>query len=466
MWSRTASRFEGARVGERELNDRQRQILGLIERGHTNREIADLLGLSIDGAKWNVSEILTKLGLDSREEAAEYWRSRRSPTATVTRALRALFSAPALKWTALATGLGSAAGVSALMLGGGSGPDDVVVDPPTTGFYVEAAIHTADPERPTEHVLRWWHQDADHVRWDYDQVAPAIETDLRTTVVTGQRQFEYARHGSTFRERPAAAAWGGIRTPADVVLIGPTPYADINRLMADLSRWGDGSVPARIAGHELFQGRPVTVVAYISGSLWLDEAEMLIVRHHSDRFRAELTRFERRPVAPAEVAFDAAVAARPTATPFPQPGTALDVRSMLDAGYAGLLRPSYLPGALEARYTMGGGSCGEAVCVWEVVCMSFDQMMANQRLPGTPLFQGEYVRIAQRVGLRELPDDLKSGQPVPVRGVAGYLDTSGTNPVLSWQEPDGRIVRMEGSQVAADELVRIAEGLRAAPPGP
>ncbi len=53
---------------------RQREVLTLVERGKNNVDIADALGISRDGVKYHVSEILSKLGADSREEAAEYWR--------------------------------------------------------------------------------------------------------------------------------------------------------------------------------------------------------------------------------------------------------------------------------------------------------------------------------------------------------------------------------------------------------
>jgi DNA-binding CsgD family transcriptional regulator len=53
---------------------RQRQVLELIARGKTNGEIADALGLQLSGVKWHVSEIMSKLQAESREEAAEYWR--------------------------------------------------------------------------------------------------------------------------------------------------------------------------------------------------------------------------------------------------------------------------------------------------------------------------------------------------------------------------------------------------------
>lgn len=53
---------------------RQREVLDLISQGRTNAQIAEVLGLSLQGAKWHVTEILTKLNAESREEAAEYWR--------------------------------------------------------------------------------------------------------------------------------------------------------------------------------------------------------------------------------------------------------------------------------------------------------------------------------------------------------------------------------------------------------
>ena len=63
-----------------ELTDRQQHVLQLVARGHTNREIADMLGITPDGVKWHVAEILSKLHVATREEAAEAWvRRRRSP---------------------------------------------------------------------------------------------------------------------------------------------------------------------------------------------------------------------------------------------------------------------------------------------------------------------------------------------------------------------------------------------------
>jgi len=60
------------------LTARQRQVLMLLRRGLTNEEIARELGISIDGAKWHVSEIIGRLGVADRHEAAR-WREPGEP---------------------------------------------------------------------------------------------------------------------------------------------------------------------------------------------------------------------------------------------------------------------------------------------------------------------------------------------------------------------------------------------------
>jgi len=53
-----------------ELTDREREVLELLRRDFTNEQIAQRLGISLDGAKYHVSEILSKLSVSTREEAA------------------------------------------------------------------------------------------------------------------------------------------------------------------------------------------------------------------------------------------------------------------------------------------------------------------------------------------------------------------------------------------------------------
>jgi DNA-binding CsgD family transcriptional regulator len=56
------------------LTPREREVLALIRDGLSNEEIAERLGISVSGAKYHVSEILSKLGLENRHDAAR-WRS-------------------------------------------------------------------------------------------------------------------------------------------------------------------------------------------------------------------------------------------------------------------------------------------------------------------------------------------------------------------------------------------------------
>ncbi|MGE3074810.1 MAG: LuxR C-terminal-related transcriptional regulator [Dehalococcoidia bacterium] len=60
------------------VNPRQRQVLDLIVAGHTNQEIADRLDITLSGAKWHVSELLSLFGFFSREELAEFWAAKGS----------------------------------------------------------------------------------------------------------------------------------------------------------------------------------------------------------------------------------------------------------------------------------------------------------------------------------------------------------------------------------------------------
>jgi len=53
-----------------ELTPREREVFALLRRGLTNEEIAKRLDISVAGAKYHVSQILSKLGVAAREEAA------------------------------------------------------------------------------------------------------------------------------------------------------------------------------------------------------------------------------------------------------------------------------------------------------------------------------------------------------------------------------------------------------------
>jgi DNA-binding CsgD family transcriptional regulator len=58
-------------MGSNDLTLRERQVFDLVRVGLTNEEIAARLGISLHGAKYHVSQILSKLGVSSREDAAK-----------------------------------------------------------------------------------------------------------------------------------------------------------------------------------------------------------------------------------------------------------------------------------------------------------------------------------------------------------------------------------------------------------
>ena len=64
------------------LTDREQEILALLAEGLSDREIADRLVLSVRTVGHHVSNILSKLGVDSRREAARRFAAEASATAS------------------------------------------------------------------------------------------------------------------------------------------------------------------------------------------------------------------------------------------------------------------------------------------------------------------------------------------------------------------------------------------------
>lgn len=70
------------------LTPRQWEVLALLREGLSNEQIALRLGISVDGVKFHVSEILSKLGVSSRNEAAQWEGVQRQPAPSACRAGR------------------------------------------------------------------------------------------------------------------------------------------------------------------------------------------------------------------------------------------------------------------------------------------------------------------------------------------------------------------------------------------
>ena len=125
---------EGRHYRVEEWTRRQRQVFDLLVKNRTNREIAEELGVSLDGAKWHVSEIITKLGVDSREEAADYWREYNGWPRRLHRMFRGIIGGGMLKWAGGAGVTVGGTGIVAVALyfgfgGGNSAPADAEESP-------------------------------------------------------------------------------------------------------------------------------------------------------------------------------------------------------------------------------------------------------------------------------------------------------------------------------------------------
>lgn len=149
-----------------DLTGRQQRVLELVARGKTNFEIAQELGISLDGAKWHLREIMAKLGCDTREEAVGLWLSRPSRIRRV--ASRAARLSGGAAWRLAAASIAGSIGAGAVLLvvlGGGdeatgepatpspqlsSTPTDAtVVAPEWTGPVVFRTCGTSTFRRPT-----------------------------------------------------------------------------------------------------------------------------------------------------------------------------------------------------------------------------------------------------------------------------------------------------------------------------
>jgi DNA-binding CsgD family transcriptional regulator len=295
--------FQAAASHHDELSDTQLEVLEFIAGGLTNGEIADSLGISLDGAKWNVSEILTKLGLPRREDAAAYYRWHRSPMRRVGRHSRALVM--------------GAAGVVAMVAAVA-----VVAVGPSSGeaagtpgaFYLESMLehgNTGGSGAGTEDtvirtIMRQWFEPPNVWRieleplGDSDRKSSTYFFDGSDMITLDVRENTFLR--GAFR---APEGWDGVPWFAPTPLIGRVPGEDAADFLEVIKRRRGTAVLRR---SEELNGRPVVVIEQerpaqcpggpplqidadtvlsaeegctVTLRLWLDEERMLVLRAES-----------------------------------------------------------------------------------------------------------------------------------------------------------------------------------------
>jgi outer membrane lipoprotein-sorting protein/DNA-binding CsgD family transcriptional regulator len=505
------SNFAEARRHDGELNERQRQVLDLLVAGKTNGAIGEVLGISLDGAKWNVSEVLTKLGLDSREQAAEYWRWRQRGWRRLERAMRGLIGAIPLKLALGASGvalLGASALVAWLAVTGD--------EPPVAGsdlpgsFYMEASIvvrsdpspqdigrSPAEQTSPTANAaekrfaLRWWYQDVDHGRWEVDALTPSLDQRNIVVVCDGKEQWFYDSAQNTFTEDPLQPMPAGlkVRYLGLSELLDPYPASTLDEFMTALR--GDRSDTHVVrAGEETMLGRKTTIVELSpatrssttspggptteSGSgtvrFWIDTAAMFVLKTElkddagsGQGYVAEVTKLEAPSSIPAaKLRFQPPKGAKRTTNSDVTGGGATSAGTPAAVGGGSstqgtvtVLGPvpkppdGFLPfGALPTDYRVNGISqSGSGIAPSWVLDL----------VDGS----GHHVAIDQRMRADGLPEGLKTGEIVSLPGgVLGYQATDGTTKTLAF-EKDGIAVVISAEALSFGELGRIAANMLA-----
>ncbi|MGH9201871.1 MAG: helix-turn-helix domain-containing protein, partial [Vicinamibacterales bacterium] len=133
------------------LTPREWEVLSLIRAGLTNEQIALRLDVSVATAKYHVSEIISKLNVTTREEAAAWvpvderpwWQRALSPPVV---AVRRLWPVTVAKAAGIALALAALAGLAALVWSMQDGEETSVVAQPVPS---REAIITPTLEPPS-----------------------------------------------------------------------------------------------------------------------------------------------------------------------------------------------------------------------------------------------------------------------------------------------------------------------------
>jgi DNA-binding CsgD family transcriptional regulator len=497
----TTSTFADAGVRHRELTPRQIDVLRLVAEGRTNGQIGAALDITLDGAKWNVSELLTKLGLDSREELAGYWRWYNRRSARLGRALRGLLPFSALKIAAGAGGVAALGAIGvfafALFAGGTDGPTPPNVPPfqlearitivdiaRTIGTSIAGAtpsspLHPDGPDQSTS-VIRWSYLDRTHSREDIENVGPALDATNMTIAFADGKMTAYYSSSNTYSVIPYELPHNGVIPPAISVLIGPMPYADIPAMQAAFRDSGSSGRSAEIVGHEVVLGRETTIIEVSpteessnngvtkrSGSMrvWVDPERMFAMRSVSagdvvqtytmdvtslkydlppDQVDASFTP----PPGAKEVDPNAnlgSVSSGSGSSTATSPG-AVQRGSTVMAGYAGFLAASYLPAGYTITST--GTESGTGAKAGQTVAT--DTRLSNAA--------GDTLRIEQRQRADGLPPALVTTDTTTVNGQTAYRGTSGAAKTLAWEQ-HGLSILITASALDYPELERIAASM-------
>lgn len=473
----TTPDFEHAEAHEGELNERDWAVLELVAKGLTNWEISERLGITLDGAKWYVSELLTTFGFATREDLAAYYRHRNRVGARLGRALRGLLALP---FSRPLVGLGTMAGavvvVAALLfVGNGGGTDSPGGIPP---FELRAQIVVNDSSgdgRPkqTTSQLDWQFRDAGDWKWTVDKLSGL---DSGTTVANLQNGslLVYTENENSYQRTPMTGTPGGLIAPFSA-FVGPLGLRDLAALTESLT--ANGSVQrVDVVGHEELLGRRTTVLEYSPtsrsssngveessgvGHIWLDEERMFVLRSDiqgsaagsSYDLRVTSLRYGV-PRNSVSTAFNLPSGAQEHG---PGDGTSSGQSRALGPSQIGgapalitvppgFSKPSYVPqGYQSVSSGSSTNSFGETVGV--------EIGLATGTGHGSP-----FVSIQQRKRPDDLPTALVTTDTTTINGHTAYRGMDGAARTLAWAQ-DGVAILITSDTLPYEELERIATSM-------
>ena len=524
MQTEARSRFDAAAACEGQLNARQQDVLRLIADGYTNAQIAERCEITLDGAKWNVSEILGKLGLDSREEAADYWRWRSGLRHRLAAPMRAVVGLSAFKWIAAGglavVAIGASAVAWAATNGAGSassGPGNQTTPPfvleatitfTDTSKTADASIATAsgnpDPLAANEKhqsSFTWTYRDATHYRYDIHNELPAFTADTIVMAADGTNQWTSYASTGLVQKSPMIALPAGYEGPFDTInpFLGPLPFKSIAELITQISAPAGPSDPGRhaaIVGQDTVLGTPCTVIEYgptstssstagdgsttSSGTaqICVDPARMVGMRitpgpGDSTQYTAVVTRFD----------YDANVPSSAVAFTPPAGATVSTTTGAVIPGISDVSGGSASGSQATAVGTDGKPLDPQPPSTFTVEAGFLKPALIpdGYSLQGTgtqegPSGQGPvgitlafrqtggtgHLTIAQLRRVNGLPSAVKTGDKLTVDGNDAWQGMDGSNRTLVFEQ-DGISVQLTADTLPYTELEKVAASMSVAP---
>jgi DNA-binding CsgD family transcriptional regulator len=442
------------------LTPREQEVLSLIREGLTNEQIAQRLDISESGARYHVSEILSKLGVESRHEAAQ-WRGDERLRVPAGAPLLARLARAMTGGRRLALGLGvlAAAALAVLSLGvavnelrGGS--DDELAAGPTP---------TPGPEVLRMHELA---EEAGRLR---DVIAADAELYRLTYIRDGNEQqygFYFERPDGTevsISHRSDQAEWTFFIWDIEEVVPAPLDLAGIVYSPQDVSAAAKASAgfPAPDPRFPEGCGDPCHVLKLETGQTGSALWQVLVPGANSNETHCRLDDGEplqSMTCGPAVTPF-AILSSVPATLPTPPILTARDIEETADfaLGIAQIYEPEAFLFSFRGHALLPGQP--ERVDYW----MAFSNPDGRNIISILQSGNRWVVELPQPPGLEEPPQPLDlSGLQKSVIDIARSFDGDDqirlVRPSASLSDEDGRLVwRIEGDSFGEAVLCTLPD---------